>query len=369
MLSASVTTWYASRSRGQALLILAALLAALAWLLSAALEPPLAAHIPAEGGKDLQLYRSIAERVHDGESYYDAAGAELRAGGYPTGSVFNWRTPVYAWLIGKLPAPAWAQGLLILVALMTLLLAFGVLEPAAGIWPAAIGVLLLSGPMLWCIDGDAYFVQELWAGLLIALSACAYAHGKWPLGFATGLFALFFRELTLPYCLIAAFFARREGRRREVALWLIGFALYGLFWGGHALQVLQRITPGDRMPESWLQLGGAPFLLATCRMNEYLHYLPSWVSAIYLPLSLLGLVGWRTGIGPRLGLTAGAYLLAYTIVGQPFNDYWGLLYAPLLPFGMVLAPACLRDLFLAVLRPVLVSPTMPAHVPAAQIVQ
>src|SRR5712691_8782033 len=112
MLSIRLTTWYATRTRGQAWAILAITAAALAWCLSAALAPHTSSEKASEGGMDLLLYRRIVERVHDGASYYDAAQSELRGGGYPTGSVFNWRTPVYAWVIGHLPSPTWAQVLL-----------------------------------------------------------------------------------------------------------------------------------------------------------------------------------------------------------------------------------------------------------------
>src|SRR5438874_1953192 len=65
-----------------------------------------------EGGKDLEAYRRIVARVHTGEDYYRAAGEELRAGGYATSSVFNWRPPLYAWLLAAFPQPEWGQALL-----------------------------------------------------------------------------------------------------------------------------------------------------------------------------------------------------------------------------------------------------------------
>ena len=39
--------------------------------------------------------------IHAGQSYYDAAAAELTARGYPTHSVFNWRTPLLELALGK----------------------------------------------------------------------------------------------------------------------------------------------------------------------------------------------------------------------------------------------------------------------------
>jgi hypothetical protein len=353
----SSPTRYANLNRLPARLVPGALAAALVWCLLSALVPRTPGSAPAQqGGKDLEVYRRIVERVHAGESYYDAAGIELRAGGYPTGSLFNWRTPVYAWLIGGLPSPAWARWLLILGALGTMLAAYAAVQREGGTSRAAAAVLLLAGVFLWCVDGDAFLAQELWAGLLIALSICAYALGRRRAGMAAGLGALFFRELALPYCIIALGLAARQKRWREAAGWLCGLLAYAVFLTYHAFQVSARISPGDRLPGSWVQFGSIPFLLATCRMNQFLLVLPLWVSALYLPLSLFGLAGWRGEMGLRCALTACAYVAAFAVLGQPFNDYWGLLYAPLLPFGLVWAPTAVRDLLGSAFRPVVRNP-------------
>ncbi len=51
------------------------------------------ADAPDRGPGDVALYRAEIDRIHAGESYYSVAGDELRTRGYPTRSVFNWRTP------------------------------------------------------------------------------------------------------------------------------------------------------------------------------------------------------------------------------------------------------------------------------------
>ena len=346
----SPTTRYVTLSRRRALLILCVTAAGMLWCLSASFCPKPAEELPAADGSDLRLYRRIVERVHAGENYYDAAGQEIRAAGYPTGSLFNWRPPVYAWLFGIFPDPSWAQAVLGAIAIVTLLMACVLMHREGGLARAAAGLFPLVGAFHWCIDGDAFFSQELWAGLLIAFSVCAYAQDRWRLGLAAGLFALFLRELTLPYCLISLVLAWRRQHRAEVILWFVGFGLYGLFMWLHGLAVAGRLGPAERVPASWVQFGGATFLLTTCRMNAYLFSAPSWLSAIYLPVALLGVAGWRGWTGARLALTAGAYVTAFTVVGQPFNDYWGLLPAPLLAFGFAAAPEALRDLLACVSR-------------------
>ncbi len=75
------------------------------------------ADAPYRGPGDLALYRTEERRIRAGESYYEAANVELRQRGYPTRSLFNWRTPLPMWLLGKLPDPALGRVLLGLLAL------------------------------------------------------------------------------------------------------------------------------------------------------------------------------------------------------------------------------------------------------------
>ena len=156
-----------------------------------------------EGGKDLEAYRRIVARVHQGEDYYTAAGVELRSGGYATSSVFNWRPPLYAWLLAAFPQPEWGQGLLVVLVLFTLALAYHAERTDGGVGRAMLVMVLMAGAFLWCIDGDAFFSQELWAGVLIATSVCAFATQQRAIGVVAGLAALLMRELALPYVVVA----------------------------------------------------------------------------------------------------------------------------------------------------------------------
>ena len=66
---------------------------------------------------------------------------------------------------------------------------------------------------------------------------------------------------------------------------------------------------------------------------------------------MLGLAGWRTALGTRIGLSACMYVAAFSIVGQDFNRYWGFMIAPLFCFGIVRAPGALIDLWRAAKLP------------------
>ena len=65
------------------------------------------------------------------------------------------------------------------------------------------------------------------------------------------------------------------------------------------------------------------FVISIAQMNAYLLLLPQWVTAIYLTAALVGLAGWNTPLGTRIGLAVCLYLMAFAAVGQSFNQYWG----------------------------------------------
>jgi hypothetical protein len=82
-------------------------------------------------------------------------------------------------------------------------------------------------------------------------------------------------------------------------------------------------------------------------MTAYLLLLPQWVTALYFVAALLGLAGWHTPLGERVGLTLCLFAVAFACVGQEFNQYWGSLLAPLFCFGVARFPGSLADLWKA----------------------
>lgn len=367
MEAVSKPTRFAELERGQAAAILVTTLTGIVWTVAVALsqhtlpptEPP--RHIGPDGERlsDEDFYERIVARVHAGENYYDALPDELARPewGMKPRSVFNWRLPTYAWLIGLFPVPEWGQVLVALLAMATSVLAIAVVNREFGMQFIPLTILLI-GPFAWCITGKVYLFTELWAGTLIALSALAYSmdgagqRGVNPraLAVSAGLLALFFRELALPYCLLALVLATWERQWKEVAAWTAGLAVFALFYSYHYVEASKRMVTGEALQTShWICFGGTAFIIGTVELNNILLILlPAWISAIYLPLALLGLAGWRSAAGLRACLTSVGYLLAFAIFGQPSNAYWGLLIAPLLALGIITLPAAMRDLLAAV---------------------
>lgn len=350
---ARISTEYAELSRGSARLVLCAFGAAVLACVFVTLSPWRSGYADATERRpsDVQLYAAEVERIHAGEGYYDAAGSELRERGYPTRSVFNWRTPLPMWLLGHLPNPVWGRWLLAGIALATLLLAMAAMVDDAGLAAAGLCLALLGGALLPCFVGELYVMPVVWAGTLIATSLVAMGAGYRRLGIAAGLAAPFVRELALLFSAVMIVDAWRRRQRAEVGVWLLGVVAFLAFFGWHASIVAELVRPADRSHyESWLQFGGAPFLLSLAQMNCYLLLLPQWVTGIYLPLAVLGLAGWSAPWGQRIALVTFGYLAVFAVVGQSFNQYWGMLFSPLLCFGAARGVFAVRDLARAIAK-------------------
>ncbi|HEY2892767.1 MAG TPA: hypothetical protein VGJ16_01090, partial [Pirellulales bacterium] len=289
------------------------------------------ADAPSRGPSDVELYQAEIARIRVGESYYEALAHELSARGYPTTSVFNWRTPLPVWLVARLPESAMATAILAVAALGLIAASFKLLADECGTRPALLSVFFLSGAILPCLLADLVVVSELWSGVLVALSACLFGNGNRRAGLLVGIAALFFRELAAPYVFVCIALNIYERRFRELAWWFAGLAAYAVFFAFHVDGVLANATTGQPgLVSSWIKFGAAPFLISAAQMNGYLLLLPQWVAAVFLACAFLGAATWSTDAGRLIALTIAIYAVAFSVAGNDFNQYWGSMIAPLL---------------------------------------
>ncbi|MFZ2398717.1 MAG: hypothetical protein WAW31_08665 [Smithella sp.] len=287
------------------------------------------------------------EQIRAGKSYYAVAGNELRRVGYPASSIFNWRLPALAWLLGQLPSIRTGRVIALILATTTLLIWFTVfVKYQYARWQVFFGGLILSGPLMYPLLHTTLFLfHEYWAGTLISLSLAAHARGWRYASIISGLMALFLRELSLPFVCIMMILAYIENQRREALLWFTGILCFGGELLIHWSIVSKLITENDKVLHGgWIVFGGWPFVLNTAQMHPFFLISPPWVAAIILPLALFGLACWRDSAGIRVACTVGIYVLAFMIVGLPFNGYWGLMYAFILPLGLLHVPYALKKI-------------------------
>jgi hypothetical protein len=329
-------TWPAWAARA-----LLALVVAFVVLGSAPYQRPVVVNPLRPGDRDVYLYRDIAARVRAGEGYYPAALAEHRAHGAPTYPAQAFREPTLAWFIAAL-GPATARVALIGVAVITGALFWWALGLETTIWTLLAAAVLQLSALVIVVAPDVFYIHEVWASLLIALSLALYRmRMTWP-AIAAAFLACAIRELAVPFLLAMGAFALLERRYREFAGWAGAFVAFCALYSVHVSLTAHALTAQDTASPGWVRFGGIPFTVETLRVNPVLLFLPRWVAAICGALALIGLAGARDPWLNRIGLVVGGYLVAFMIVGRPENYYWGLLIAPLVPVGLVFAlPALL----------------------------
>jgi hypothetical protein len=200
-------------------------------------------------------------RLHAGENYYEVTHQELTAGDYEIITTFNWRLPLWAWLMACLPETESARWLFIACCYVTAGLGAAVVLRDGGRGCMAGFLVLLTGAFLWAALDDNFASHELWSGMLITLSVASLGLGWRGLGGGAGLLALFFRELALLYVVLATAQAWWEGRRREGFVWLGGLALFGLVLALYHLAVSRRVADLDRFGADWFECHGLYLVL------------------------------------------------------------------------------------------------------------
>ena len=299
----------------------------------------------APGMGDVDLYRAIDIRMLHGEGYYQAAATEQRARGYPLRPFVTVRMPTLAWLTTLVGAPARVVVIeMVLAAISAGMTIVRLRKLIRSDWLWALASLLVVTTVTVLSQSALAIWHELWAGLLIALSLACWGERRWGLSVVLGLAAVLLRELALPYLIAMAAMAVLERRPREAMAWVGAIILLGIALLAHAHAVGALLQTTDRASPGWSRLGGWRFDISLVRGTSLLAAAPTQVTAFLLPIALLGWAAWPSHYAARFGLTLIGWLGAFLLIGRPENFYWGLLMAPLLPIGVVMALPALRDL-------------------------
>jgi len=339
--------YYQNRGEGRVISspwVARAILVAMAGLLAAAAylgrAPVITGTVKPGEFSDNDMHRIVADRVRAGESYYDALGAELRRSGYATKPFFHWRLPTLLWTMGKLPLAAAGKGILVAITAIMIFVWANRLRPSVGFSLTCVAVLVLTPSLVLAVLTNWYLQHELWAGVLIALSLGLHDGRHTKAGILSGLAALAIRELALAYVLIMCVAAAYERKTKEAIAWAAGIVAFAVFLGIHASIVFPRQMTADLSDPSWLRFAGWPFVTA-CSSWMFWSLIPYWLAAM---LAVLGVFGLAASRRFRMLATVAIYMAAFSVVGKPFDDYWGLMYAPLLAIGLVYSGPAIRDL-------------------------
>jgi hypothetical protein len=301
--------------------------------------------------RDFDLYKTIDERVANGESYWHAALAEQRKSRYPTRPFLAVRPPTLAWVTAVIGLTGWR-----VVAIgLWFVTAFGMLPLLKGrsTWPERLAAAVAAGAF-----GTVDFIKEvglsheILAGAFLSAALVVYRPQRWWPALILAACGLAIRELALPFVLLWAVFAASQRRWREFAAVAAVIALFALGMWLHSQAVMAERLPGDLKSPGWTGMQGLPFtlygLMSVTPLGKYAWW---WLGP---PLLLLPLLGW-SALGGRTGLFAllwfGGFLLAASLFARQENFYWLSLVLPAYGAGLAFVPRALWDLVSALRRP------------------
>ncbi|WP_404481340.1 hypothetical protein [Novosphingobium sp. BL-52-GroH] len=340
----------ASLSRFQALAVTLAIVLLAVFSLTIRPAPQGGAAITGDGTySDVRLYKDIAGALAGGEDYYHAATRLHRAHGFPTRPFFTVRLPTLAWIEAELGWKA-TQGLLAGLLAAAALAWFAMLRPLASA-PERVGatfLILAGGAMV--AGADLVVTHELWAGVLVALATALLVRGLWLPAVIAIAGALAIRELALPFAFVAALWALKDGRRREVFAWIALLSVYAVALYLHRQAVMPLSQQGDALSQGWGGMRGAAAPFQDIAEVTLINLLPKPLAYLAALLALVGFLGAPTALA-RLALpwlAAIAVLLA--VFARPVNFYWAILVTPTVMAGLAFLPRLVLDLVHALRR-------------------
>ena len=272
------------------------------------------------GRGDAALWADFVDHLASGKPYYETAVVDYHARGYPTFSIVNFRQPMLYQSMAWLGVPF----MLTLRAAAVLLLLVRVAQQF-GRWPWVVAVahacLFVAAPV------SVYFA-ETWAGVLIGLSLLAALRGNLVVSVAWAVVGLSIREIVAPYCLVMVTLAMCRHRWREVSMWVFGGTLYLATYALHALHALSVIPVDEPISYTYIFFGGFPLTVRAVMFHGLFAFWPWWGAAPVL--TALILAATARSMPAELRWTGIAYAAFFLVVGQPFNNYWGAVVAPVL---------------------------------------
>ena len=332
-------------SRGPAILVLALLAGLIGLGLACGSAGVQAQSNDQEEHSDSALYSAVIDRVQRGESYYSAAAGEQRERGYPLRPVMTVRLPTLAYVAAAFGGAAQATvGLVALGAVTAALMIFRLKRISSGriVWWSAMTLTFISSAALF--RPSLVVLHEVWSALFIMLAMVVRSR-KYPcLSVLCGLFAVAIRETAIPVVLIMALFAWQEGKSREFRAWIVAMGIFVLGYAAHYAMVISNTTATGVESKGWLEFGGWPFVLGMVRFSSILAGLPPWLTALIVPLAIVGWASRRGEIPARVTVLLITFVGAFSIIGRPENWYWGLLYVAFIGAGLAFSPSAARSL-------------------------
>lgn len=297
---------------------------------------------------DHALYYEIADRLKQGEGYYQAAAAEQRENGYPTKPFMTMRWPTHAYLLAIFGEKILTY-LGLAIGVITIFLWRNRLAQDRDLprYMRFAAIIIIPNIIMLLAYRQWIYLHETLCGILVGLALVLYRPGRqWPAMLVMAA-AMAIREFAVPVAMIFGLFALWDRNWRAAAGWLAMGLIYAGLMALHIHQVSLVSLATDKVSPGWTSSSGWVAYTSFVHNLSIFRYFPGWVSAFIVPLSLLGWATWKS----RLGTIGFAIQILFVIllagVARPNNFYWAIMVIPTLFIGLIFVPSALWQLYLS----------------------
>lgn len=280
----------------------------------------------------------IFYQMKQGVGYYDAFNAsqsqDIRSrDNKPAKFWFGWRLPTLHYLLYYMPQASWIVYAFLLLSLIAMWCLYGLLRLEYD-WVTSLASVSIIVPYFLYGASSIWFMHmEYWAGFVFIYGITSYAYSRRNLSLLMFAATVFTREIFL-LPLFGVFCYALVRRDWKYAVKILGvvtaFAVY-LYW--HFQNVAQQIEHVSIFPAANIEQklsGGINFLLTTIKFGTQLYWIrivvPIMCLLAIIPLIKSHLHKCRSSV---VLWTCSVTVLGFTITGNEFNGYWGILYVPI----------------------------------------
>lgn len=296
--------------------------------------------IPETYRTDMDDFLKTYYLMEKGQDYYtsfkEAVEQNAFKGAVST-NLWSWRLPTIFYLWKLLPGTSGIgiYYLFLLLCLTTFYISYKTALPVVGDRWAVLSPYLLY-PYLHFASRDATILQTEWWGMfLVVLGIYFISQKKYLQAVFFASLAMIIRELyILPFIFLSIL---TIVKKNKTWIWfVIPIVVFGLVLWRHAQVVSQHVDVSNRFYELRLS-GGKDIILATLAFGSWEYFF--YRLRIFLLLYVIGLVGVlkRIKLNGHQSVLMIAFLsfymfpLAFLFIGTSiYNDYWGILYIPVL---------------------------------------
>ena len=303
-------------------------------------QPESRAERPQSERGDIRLYRAIAAKVANGESYYREVTRLHRERNYPLRPFYTVRLPTLAYMSAMLGQ------------LGLILTGWGIVFVSVYVWYTRdrdaplterlfVAALLAMGGATFVMP-DTLFLHEAWCGLLLTLALGFYAKGNWWPALVTGALALLIREFALIFVAAIGLFALIERQWLRVgAVFGVGLTFLGAM-SLHAREVARWVQPEDLASPPWKGLRGPEGLVEDLQSLSYFGLFPNTLAIVLAAATALGWLALprKQAVFAAVWLGSGAMLVM--LFARENNFYWATIMLPAFTLGLAFAFGALQ---------------------------